>query len=194
MPARAVGDPGHPNLPEHGQKRPPVPGLHAAAAYPLAAGDLPNRGLALRAQVEVILQHHAKQLARVDPQARLKLTVRQRRSVRAVKPAQRPLKALPRGGEAVGPNRLAARRAQIAREPDRSVVVSLSAGQDSIARRVTFTTTGVELGDHVATSGWSTLVDNADLRHPSYVPLPATQRSAPGPAAQKSRYPAPDRP
>lgn len=77
MAARAVGDPRHADFPEHALKRSPMPSLDAAPAHPVHAANLLAARLALAAQIQVILQQQAIQLARVELQARLKLTVRQ---------------------------------------------------------------------------------------------------------------------
>ncbi len=65
-------------------------------------------------------------------------------------------------------------------------------GQDFSAWRVTFTTTGVELGDHVATpQGGRRWYRHADLRHPSSVPLPTPPNPCSPPQAPRSAAIAP---
>jgi len=128
-------------------------GLGAAPAHPVGAGDLPDPALALSAHVQMLLQQQAMQLARVDLKAHLELTMRQSTRILALKPGQRPLKPLPRPGEAVARRRLTGRAAHVTLGIACPTAIRPPARQDFIARRVTCTTTGVEIGDHVATSG-----------------------------------------
>jgi hypothetical protein len=166
VPLGAVDVPRDHDRPEHAQQRASAPGLHAAAANPVSTAHRDPR-LLLGAQVQMALQPQARQLAHVDLKTLLQISMCHARRRRALKPGDRALK---RGSR---------RRKEVPRR---------SFGQDFSAWRVTFTTTGVELGDHAATPkvvdvGIDTPTFDTRLMSPCRAPNPCSLAQAPRSAA-----------
>ena len=95
-PAPPVGQPRHPDRPEHAQQRPLMAAFDAAVTRPVAARDDVKARFPCGPQIEVILQELAEQHARVDFQQRLQFAVRQARRLTAGQPHNPSVKQLSR--------------------------------------------------------------------------------------------------
>jgi hypothetical protein len=133
----------------------------------------------------MIIKQAPQQLAPVAVKALLKLAMRQTSSVAPVQKAHQRLKLLTASGK---PSRRAITRPATAVKltDDCTITTSLHAGEDFIARRVTFTSTGVEIGGHAGHLSWWTLdMSNADFDTPFMTPRPRhapSRRAPPRPA------------
>jgi hypothetical protein len=166
-------------------------GLDRSALHPPRVRDPRHALLAAGAEIQMVLQQRAQQLAtfRLDP--RLQRRVLKLASLLAPQPVQNQLKPLAGASEPSPASILGLREIRctaISRRPT---------GQDFISRRVNFAVTGAEVGDHV---GHPSVVDvgmsNADLRHPSSLLLRLSPPAQAKPAANRhqTRAPAPNHP
>jgi len=134
-------------------------------------------GLPLGAQPQMLVKQPAIQLAGVDQQPVLQLTVRQAGRLLARQPHKLSIKQLPRTNKPHWRTGLTRRELPISPRLDCNAQPIAARRQDFIDRRVKFARTGVEIGDHVATFRGRRWYEHADLRHPSYA------SSGPPPAA-----------
>ena len=88
LPARPVGDPAHPDLAEHRHQRPLMPSLEVAVAHPARVHDLLGPALLHGAQIQMVLQHQALDLAPVNEHPLLQLAVGEPSCLLTRKPPQ----------------------------------------------------------------------------------------------------------
>src|ERR1039458_8841680 len=197
---RPVGQTQDRHLTEHRCQPPLVALLHTRTRDLLVADNQFQGLLTNRAQGEMIIQQAPQQLAPVAVKALLKLAMRQTSSVAPVQETHQRRELLTASAK---PSRRAITRPATAVNltDDCTITTSFPGGEDFIARRVTFTSTGVEVGGHAGHLSWSTLdISNADFdtllmtpgpRHAPPRRAPPRPANAPKPRGTQAHGPQP---
>src|ERR1039458_5421538 len=197
---RPVGQTQDRHLTEHRCQPPLVALLHTRTRDLLVADNQFQGLLTNRAQGEMIIQQAPQQLAPVAVKALLKLAMRQTSSVAPVQETHQRRELLTASAT---PSRRAITRPATAVNltDDCTITTSFPGGEDFIARRVTFTSTGVEVGGHAGHLSWSTLdISNADFdtllmtpgpRHAPPRRAPPRPANAPKPRGTQAHGPQP---